>query len=363
MSIENPLRWGELRDSRRGMRFILLSALVVAPAGSAQAAESVTGEFIAHVRGSDNYNARTKAFLAERWARRQNQEDADAFLLEALAVLSEEFRTGLALFEEQRYRACAEIMGAVSNDLDPYLAANAAVYEIKSLVAAEALEEAEARAGALLGPPGRVTEYTLSAAEVYYLKAYCELGNLKYTEASVSLAAFLQMFPEAPQRLRVTATQILAELRLRVPERFGDVTDLMDYAARRLDNGDSGDRVRQRQQQAVEILDKLIAEAQEREQSSGGGGASRGADRQGRRGANQASASGGPMQDSFAPPGRASPVTPEESDRRASARPGQAWGAMKPAERERIIQLLKDRFPDRYRRLVEQYYRELAKEP
>lgn len=46
-----------------------------------------------------------------------------------------------------------------------------------------------------------------------------------------------------------------------------------------------------------------------------------------------------------------------------SARPGQAWGAMKPAERERIIQLLKDRFPDRYRRLVEQYYRELAKEP
>ena len=36
---------------------------------------------------------------------------------------------------------------------------------------------------------------------------------------------------------------------------------------------------------------------------------------------------------------------------------------MKPAERERVLQVLKDSFPDRYRRLVEQYYQQLAQEP
>ena len=45
------------------------------------------------------------------------------------------------------------------------------------------------------------------------------------------------------------------------------------------------------------------------------------------------------------------------------ANPGDAWGAMPPAEREQILQALRDNFPRRYRKLVEQYYEELAKKP
>ncbi len=37
--------------------------------------------------------------------------------------------------------------------------------------------------------------------------------------------------------------------------------------------------------------------------------------------------------------------------------------SMPPAERERILQALRDSFPSRYRKLVEQYYEELAKKP
>ncbi len=36
---------------------------------------------------------------------------------------------------------------------------------------------------------------------------------------------------------------------------------------------------------------------------------------------------------------------------------------MPPAERERILQALRDNFPSRYRQLVEQYYEQLAKRP
>jgi predicted Fe-S protein YdhL (DUF1289 family) len=44
------------------------------------------------------------------------------------------------------------------------------------------------------------------------------------------------------------------------------------------------------------------------------------------------------------------------------ARPGEEWGKMRPEERERVMQALRQSFPSRYRQLVEQYYRELAKQ-
>ena len=59
---------------------------------------------------------------------------------------------------------------------------------------------------------------------------------------------------------------------------------------------------------------------------------------------------GGSPQDDSSRPGR-------------RANPGDTWGAMPPAERERILQALRESFPARYRRLVEQYYEQLAKQP
>jgi acyl-CoA reductase-like NAD-dependent aldehyde dehydrogenase len=66
------------------------------------------------------------------------------------------------------------------------------------------------------------------------------------------------------------------------------------------------------------------------------------------------------MKDSSLPGGEAG-----EDSLRASQRvkPGESWGAMAPAERERILQALRDNFPARYRQLVEQYYEQLAKKP
>ena len=36
------------------------------------------------------------------------------------------------------------------------------------------------------------------------------------------------------------------------------------------------------------------------------------------------------------------------------------WGAMNEKEREAALQLLKEKFPERYKELVEQYYKSLA---
>ncbi|MFQ5489765.1 MAG: tol-pal system YbgF family protein [Phycisphaerae bacterium] len=336
---------------------LTITLLVTLAADPGQADDaSVTARFIEQIRTWPGYDASARDFVVERWTQRGEDFDERAFLLEALAVCSEPFRAGLDAFDEDRHAQCAEIMARLKDDPEPFLATNAAVFEAKALVANDDLELAEQRLNELLHPPDRLIAHSYAQAEMHYLLGFSQLGNLKYEQAQATLAAFLEMHPGAPQRLRLTAQQMLAEIRQFTPGQIGEVTDLMDYSARRLASTDSGTLTRDRQQKIIDILDKLIEDAQQREKSSGGGGSgsSQSKSQQKPGQANK------PMNQSTLPKGSADPGT---KLRQRVALPGEAWGGMKPADRQRIIQQLKDRFPARYRQLVEQYYRQLAEEP
>ena len=54
------------------------------------------------------------------------------------------------------------------------------------------------------------------------------------------------------------------------------------------------------------------------------------------------------------------PVRPENLSRTAK-RVGKAWGMMGEKERKLITQFLEKNFPDRYKHLLKQYYKELSK--
>lgn len=329
---------------------------VLAVGGADNSNDSVTARFVEHVKASQSYATSVKEFLDEQWAERKEDDDADAFLLEALALVSEDFRAGLDAFRQDRHTDCVKIMEGLADDEDPFASANAAVFVVRALVAADDLVEAEQHIARLLALPARLTDYTHASAEMHYLRAYCQLGNLKYADAMASFGEFLDRFPDAPQRLRMTATQMLAELRQHILGGIGEVTDLMDYSARRLASADSATHVQERQQAAVDILDTLIEEAEEREKNSDGGGGGNSSRNQ----QQQPNPGNQPMPDSRLPDG---PTSRGGALRDRVARPGEAWGAMREADRERIIQHLKDRFPDRYRQLVEQYYQQLAEQP
>ena len=53
---------------------------------------------------------------------------------------------------------------------------------------------------------------------------------------------------------------------------MGDVADLMLYAGRRLGHEHTDEGVQGKQQRAIDLLDKLIEEAEKNEQGGGGGG-------------------------------------------------------------------------------------------
>ena len=161
-------------------------------------------------------------------------------------------------------------------------------------------------------------------------------------------------FPDAVEPVRVGARQLRLELERRQHGTLEEAAAVMGYSAARLRVTDTSPRVRERQDQVITLLDQLIREAEElekrRQQGGGAGRSARGDPGRPRSPAEQSQLPG-------AAPGRigAQHAAPP-------ADPGEMWGRLPPAERERILQSLRDRFPSRYRQLVEQYYRSLAEE-
>ncbi len=323
---------------------------------AAATAQTPVERFLQGIESSATIPLEAKKLIRESWSRCQDCDPAE-FLTQGLAVLSPRFREGLDAYSAERHDDCAAVMGELGADENPFIAAHAAAYEIKSLVATDRIVEAARRIDALLAgkPPaeGEIGQYSYFAPEISFLRGYTLLGDLRYEEAVEALEIFLREYPAASQRLTVSAEQILAELRTRRPERIGDVVDLMNFSGRRLKIGDAGESVQTRQQRIIEILDKLIKDEEQKEQSSSGGSGSSG-------GQSGKQAPSNPMQRSQLPSG-GPPEGPLRERRRAN--PAEMWGAMPPGERERILQALRDNFPSRYRHLVEQYYEELAKKP
>lgn len=315
------------------------------------AAEEPADRFVTLVQAESTIAAEARALIEKTWSECEGC-DGDEFITEGLVVLSNRFAAGLDAYDDDDYGQCASIMAELTGGDDPFLATYAGVYEIKALVAKELLPEAWERIKVLMADGGeRVRRFSYFLAEMEFLRGFCLLGDLQYDEAADALEQFLREHPGASQRLTLAARQMLAELSTRQPGRIGEVVDLMTFASRRLTNEDSSQPVQVRQQRIIDLLDRLIEDAENQEQSSSSSSGGRGGSSKGRNSSN-------PMQDSSLPGGSSS-GGPLRQSRRAN--PGDSWGSMPPADREQILQALKESFPGRYRRLVEQYYEELAK--
>lgn len=349
----------KLRGRRQRFNEATVCALMVMVAPMA-AAQQPADRFLESLESDANAPAEAVALMRDTWTKCEDC-DGEEFLTQALALFSEEFRKTLDAYGEERYADCAKMSHALTAHPNPFIAINAAVYEIKAMVAVERLIEAGERIDKLLGENGKGMEllesYSYFAPEIAFLKAFCLLSDLRYNQAADALTSFLGKYPDASQRLTVAGRQMLAEIENHQPGRIAEVADLMTFASRRLTHGDIGESVRTRQERVIELLDRLIEEAEQQENS---GGSSSGGGSGGGNNPSGGQSPSSPMQDSTLPGGQAQSGSLAE---RRRANPGEMWGAMPPAERQRVLQALRDNFPSRYRQLVEQYYEHLAKKP
>lgn len=316
----------------------------------------LNADFLKHLDTLAAEQPRAVETIRESWKRDYVGQAQDSFVPDALTVLYPTFRTALDDFDHDRYAEVETALHPVLTHADPYLRANAAYYHARALIERGLLEEAAEFLDTIVTPENELAARTPYAAHLGFLKGFCEASTLRFETAQATLTALRDRYADAPEAVRIGSQQLLLELERRETGNLGEVAGLLDYASGRLDVADTQPRVRQRQDEAVALLDRLIKQAEEQEKSRGGSGGGRGG--KGRKGAPALKPQGG-AEESSAPVG---PGRIGELHAASKANPGEMWGQMPPAEREKILQSLRDRFPSRYRQLVEQYYRSLAEQ-
>ena len=228
---------------------------------------------------------------------------------------------------------------------------------------AGAAEALEAVRGRLRGGTAWTDEATF-----YLAYAYARLSEYKGEQGDgqtrararsllTSLSGEGALFQDSPERVREGAAWLLRELR---GEGMGPLLELakrMETIERLIRRSRTGKETQKRQEQVVVEIDRLIELMREKEKQGGGSCDKPGAPKEGPPKPGDPKGGKGGAKESKLAPGETKEGSLAEAPRRADQ---DAWSELKPKERERAAQFLRERFPSRYRELIERYYRGVA---
>jgi tetratricopeptide (TPR) repeat protein len=315
--------------------------------------DTILDGFVAAVEASPSFEADQKrqvALLVKEL--RQTPEDRGAAITESLRLIYPEFKDALAALGDDNLGAAIVGLEKLRRSSDPYLSAGATFYLARAQLLDERFEDATPLLADLAG---KWADKTVNGGEVLFLRGVAEVALLKHQEAAKSLAQFLSEYPDAPERMRVGAFRQLEQLRQFQEGTLSDVHLRMDYSRRRLVLEETGAETREQQDKIVEILGKLIQEAQERESKSQGGGSGK-SQKQGRPGESQGQAQGEGSQGG-ATGGGSKGTDTEALNRLHRGGPQSPWSKLRDKERDPVYSAIKEKFPARYQQLIEQYYK------
>jgi hypothetical protein len=332
-----------------------LALWVFAPAAKAAPVDvnAVLDGFIAAVDANPSFAAEQKrqiALLVKEL--RQTPEDRGMAITESLRLIYPEFKEALAALGDDNLGAAVVGLEKLNRSADPYLAAAATFYLARAQLLDERFEDA---VPLLIDLEGKWADKTVNGGEILFLRGVAEVAVLKHQEAAKSLAQFLSEYPDAPERMRVGAFRQMEQLRQFQEGTLSDVHLRMDYSRRRLVLEETGVETRAQQDKIVELLGKLIKEAEERESKSKGGGSGK-SQKQGQPGESQGQAPGEGSQGG-ATGGGSKGIDTDALNRLHRGGPQSPWSKLRDKERDPVYSAIKEKFPARYQQLIEQYYK------
>lgn len=285
-------------------------------------------------------------------------KDEEDVITRALATVYPGFREALKLLNNEHPARAADRLKPMLQSDDPYLASNARFFLARARMQQENFERAVELLTQVAEEAPPRTSY---GGESLFRLAICQRRMMQTQEAQKSISRFLRRYPDAPEWQRARAKDLLVELMTYRDGGLQEANELMRYSRRRLKLQKIDDTTQNRQKRIVDILNKIIEQAKKQQSKGSGQSGSQGG---------MASGSG-----SGPPSGNAQPSSPAtesglpggsssmgELSRVIRGRKGESWGNMPPKERERALSHIKSNFPERYRELVEQYYKSLQEE-
>src|SRR5436189_715047 len=170
------------------LTFLMCLLMAPAPVSRADVApgkETVIERFIA-ARESDSAIAddlKSKAIAATREAAKKQDARQEA-ITTGLKILSPEFDAALKKLGAQDAAEAAKLLAPLAKSADPWLAAEAQLFQSRAMMVEGRYEEALPIVSALIETKGSTT---VRVGEAWFLKGKLEAGALKREEATASL--------------------------------------------------------------------------------------------------------------------------------------------------------------------------------
>ena len=200
--------------------------------------------------------------LKEQFAEIQNNSELEAGgLTGMLRELHPEFGEALRAAADEPETGI-DALGKLAASDDPFLAAESSYYLSRVLIGEERFEEALPHLKNIRDQWGM---QSLRAGEVLYYLGVCNANMLQRTQASDNLNDFVEQYPDASPRLVGSAWDLIASLERVHRGSIDDVATHMEFSRRKLGLEDAGENTQVVQGKIIEMLDELIARAEEQE--------------------------------------------------------------------------------------------------
>lgn len=332
------------------VRFLLGLSLVLtlAPIASVHA-DDLLDNFRKHVTEQSELSSKTRDEALQAVAEFA-ESPADA-ITEALIIMYPAYGDAVAASDDENVQDSLQLLQPLVDSKDPFLAADASFYLARVLMNDEQYEQA-------LPLLGRLTDdlesFSAHGASASFYRGVALAGLLKNQEAIEAFMQFLHFYPDAPERLRVSAWRQVQQLQAVKEGQLSDVSQRMEFSRRRLELKEPDEVTQQQQKKIVEMLAKLIKE-QEKKECSSSKSSSKNTKQQQQQQQQQQQASK-PKNNKSQKGGSSSNPNGSVVEKSYDDGPASPWSRLRDRSRDPANNAIKERLPARYRDIVEKYY-------
>ncbi|QDU11762.1 hypothetical protein [Gimesia aquarii] len=185
----------------------------------------------------------------------------------------------------------------------------------------------------------------IDPAGYLFFKAVCEHHLLQKEECEKSLKLLLNHTENVPQRYTQVATLMQADLADLKEESLDEISRKMSDVERRLELGNSGEKVQKVEDDIIASLDKLIKQMEDQAKSASSSSSGAGQSRSPSSGSNESRVKG--------------QTAPGEIDKKKLSNNG-GWGQLPPKKQASAKNIINRNFPSHYRKAIEKYFKKLA---
>lgn len=322
--------------------------------------DKVLDDFMSSVMASKDFKSEQVQKATEIFsALRADVDGKPIAITEALRELYPDYKDALTTLGEENLDDAITKLGKLRDASDPYLAADAAYFLARAYLLDERFEDA---LPLLEDATGKYADKTARGGESLFLRGVAYGQLIQRKEAMDCLKNFLEQYPDAPERMRVGAFRQLEALKLYEDGTLTDVQFRMEFSRRKLSLEDSGQTTREQQKKIIDILAKLIKEAEEKECNCKGGGKPKPGSKPGKgsEGESQAKGEGQGQQGTSGGGGKGTDSDTVKRLHRGG--PQSPWSHLRDRDRDPVFNAIKEKYPARYQQLIEQYYKSFSED-